>query len=298
MSSTGFAKRTPVQKKDNKFREEYGFRMTGEQLGVIQDAESQFENKISGYSKTVSQKIAEARNQISKAKGKLAEFDATTGAKIKRARSDVDREWKKFNPAAKAAGSNRGMFDYMMKQGKQVPVRIVSGNDIQAVHMLPKDMVDKMMQDKNLNAAWVDGGKNVNVEVRQGGRIRGKEIHEAFNRDNMYREFSDSPDAAKTRQEFQSQIREGAKKLNKVEGEIATAEQEVATAKGQAKSQIQRGEWEVKEAGKERDREIKNARSLAERQKQNQAKNYRKWRDTRRKAYSQLANISYKKQEK
>lgn len=129
-----------------------------------------------------------------------------------------------------------------------VPVRVVSGNNIESTKRLPRESVNSFLaSNPGVNAGWVDNGKNFNIEVNQGGRIRGKETHTFLNKEEARirkeaekryaREVEAAQRAAEAaaRAQFERErsaaLDAGSKNLETARGQLADLSSKLSTAK-------------------------------------------------------------------
>lgn len=272
----------------NKFREDLGFRMNKQNYKTLQESLAKFNAEITALDKKA-KKVA-AANQAKFDKGK-AEFD-----------SNVRKEYAKLNKAKQEYQGDLSMERFIelgaFKGKRRVPVRVVSGNNIEGTYHIPKDFVDALEKDKgNLTAGWVDGGKNYNVEVRQGGRIQGAEMHK------MVRDMSSPANVMRAVREFDP---EEYKKIEQSHRDArkgwAEAKRSIAEAEGTLGSQVASANQELEASRKAiRDAKVADQTYIAKQKqevKQSLAtpkKNYAKRRRARSAAYSMLGGMGWNK---
>ena len=276
-----------------KFSKDYGIRVTGDQLKELQTADADFEKRIAAFKKG-------AYDQVNKAKGTLASQKADFTARVagaqkelKGAQGQVKQGWDQVGKAREQA-----TVDNMFKQwfaNDKTPVRVVSGNEVQGTYYLPREAVDRLAKDQGLNGAWVDKGKNFNIEVNQGGRMQGQEIHdalrEASNPNVLRSQFAQNADVQKAHAQVWKDIKKAEKELQVAERELAQADATIRGDKATGEGDIQKANFEIDEGEKDIGREEKRSRTLAKGQVEDRAEAYSKWRDARAKAYQVLGQM-------
>ncbi len=143
--------------KDTYYRPEYGWVMSDAQVEEEQAIKGKYDEATQSVQGQISSNQAAYQKSLEEGRGSIAsQYDAAIG-KIQKGNLNL------------------------------VPVRVVNGNTVEGVYMLPKATVDQMnTQSFNKGKGtyvgnWVDGGKNYNVDVRvQGGGARGQELHNSL----------------------------------------------------------------------------------------------------------------------
>jgi len=143
--------------KDTYYRPEYGW--------VMSDAQVKEEQAIRG-------KYDEAANSV---RSQIDSNKAAYQTSIDQGRNSISSQYD--NAIGKIQKGSMNL----------VPVRVVNGNTIEGVYMLPKETVEQMNRDSfnkgtgSYVGNWVDSGSNYNVDVRvKGGGARGQELHDAL----------------------------------------------------------------------------------------------------------------------
>lgn len=280
-----------------KYSKEYGMRLTDEQVGELDAAESDFQKRLVDYQTEVNKKISEATGAIGEEKSRLSAAAAKGEGEVGKAKGQIKQGWGKWNEAAKQ-NTVEGLFNHWWKAEKKVPVRVVADGKVQGTYVMPKTAAMKIMEDKGINGGWVDGGKRLNIDVKQQGRIRGQELHDALrvgtSRDNMLSQFAKNEKVYSALAKNRAELSKAASELKNAENQLAKAETQMRSQVAEQKGNIQRAEFDTKQLGKTRDREVKGAKQLSERQKEKRAELYQKWLGARRKAYQVLEKMEMK----
>jgi chromosome segregation ATPase len=189
-----------------------------QQINQARTGYNQADSEIKGYE----QKIREAQSQIDEARSR--------GMQTPNLGSLTNQAWQQ------AKGS-----DQMVK------ARVIADGKVQGVYYIPKEAANNMAQ-KGMNAGFVKN--NVfNVDVKQGGRTRGQEIHDMLRTGSQQTKTQFQQQAQR---EIASQIAQqkaqAAAEISRAQGEINTARSQVENQRGQLiqkQGEIQRAEASI-----------------------------------------------------
>lgn len=189
------------------YREEYGFKMTDDQYGEYKAQETQWDTDMKKYETD----LAGYQGDIDSARKGLDREKRKREAEIASAQGRLDK-------AAKTTTASL----WNDAQNTFTEVRVVNGNQIEQTYRLPKAVVDKLggALDEAYHSAWIknDQGQkdvfNIDVQAKQGGGKRGKELHESLTSavQDVHTEFINQ--ALPNLQKNKSKIQSGYAQLN------------------------------------------------------------------------------------
>ena len=144
------------------YREDLGFNLTQGGYGQYKEDETAFNTAVAKANKELTGYDAQLKTQ-------KTELDAANKA-ISSAYGDLkgtslEGEWDKYKSTFK-------------------PIRVVKGDTVEATYYLPEDAISSLHTDAfnksgSYTGNYVDGG-NYNVDLRIGGKVLGKELHDAL----------------------------------------------------------------------------------------------------------------------
>lgn len=264
----------------NKYRDEYGFRLTNQGYDKLKKERSNLDKQIDTYR-------TDADSQISDAWGVHKEQKDALEAAIK------DNQGK-LDAAKKALGSAPDINDMFNKWYNQdtVNVRVVNEKtgQIEAVVKAPRSVVANFDSkgDKG-HAAFVDGGKNYNISTSQpkgygGGTYAHKVALALSNKDELRKQFVTNPEVQKG---FSSSINQ----WRAAEGQVSAAQAALNSTIAEKEGLLRKQETSIKGFETQRDTKIGNVNAQWQGQLDAAKGNYEKTSAKAKKAYGALKGM-------
>ena len=174
-------------------REDYGWKMTDKGYGVLEKDRKRFESELQTFKKNYNKRIAEAR-----AKGQK-EIAAERNRYSNLKKQFEQQYWKDAHNINKArmklgaAPTKDRVFNEFWNKRK-MRVTVWDGKREQGSYWIPREFVNPLS--KKLEGSFTGKG-TWRVNVRQGGRIRGQELHNMlrrdYNKDRVKQQFFKDP---------------------------------------------------------------------------------------------------------
>lgn len=270
-----------------KYSREFGMRITPEQKAELQKAEADFNNRVAKYQSEVANKIGSAKSQLQAEEGDFRSKVAQAQAELATAKGQVQQGWRELD---KAQPNIMNMFNQWYNDTKTAVT--VEG---QGRYFLPKEAVNNLMRNKDIQGSW-DPKKNLyTLSARQGGRMQGQELHdalrEASDKRRLLSQFAAHPEVQQARAAAEQQLAVAARQLTQAERQLNKVAGQVKQGEAQGEQQIRGAKFDIEEGEKEGQREVKRAKTLAEGQREARKEQYDKWRQQRMQAYRVLAQM-------
>ena len=282
-----------TKKANAHYSKEYGMKLTPSQAKELRAAEKDFKTRMKDYESGVNASIADANKTLTGAKGELGVAKVDAEGKVKAARGEIDAGWGKLK---QSEGENtvEGLFNRWWKGAKKTKVHVVGDGKSQGVYTMPRDAAERILEDKGINAQRMKNG-DMAIDVRQQGRIRGQELHDSLrigtSRDSLLTSFAKEKEVGQAIAKNRVVLQKAAGQLKDAERQVNDAESAYKGEVAKQEGAIQKGEFDVQQMGKTRDREVKGAEALSSRQKEKRKDLYKKWMGARAKAYQALEKM-------
>lgn len=283
-----------------KMRKNYGWRMSDAEYDKLQENEKEFNKAIKGYRSQASTKIGEYRQksaaEIKRLQGQYGSQKSTYDKSIAHAQRKLFEAKQKLG---KMPSQDKIFKDWYQKNS--VALRVVDDNGVQGVYSVPKAYAEQIAA-KGIEGTWHDKNKAFNVHVRQGGRIRGKEMHELArdlaNKDRQKKDFWGNKDVQGSYAQTVKNWSTAANQLKTAESTFETEKQKGASALKQYETNIRLQQIErdkqIKMAQQARDAEINKTRAGRQGEIDANRETFEKQRDRLRQAYGGLSQMQVK----
>jgi len=278
-------------------RDEYGWKMTEDQYKRLNKDTGEFNKSIAQYKRQADQKINQYKSktqaEIAAEEKRYGSMKTQLTAQEKQAKAELARAREKLG---KLPSQDKVFGDWYRKE--KMAVTVWDGQNRQGTYWVPRSVVKEL--NKKVEGTWLDKGKAYGVNVRQGGRMRGQEMHdmlrEELNRDKVEQMFWKKPEIQGSYRQSIKDWGAANKQLNTAQSKLNASMAEQKSALHQFNTNIQRSkqnlQYGIKRAQLERDTATAKARS-ARQGKIDAAKTaYEKRSALRRKAYQNMKNIS------
>ena len=167
-------------------RDDYGWKMTERQYKTLQKDKSAFERQLRDYKTEYNQRIAESKAkgqaQIAAEEtryGKFKEQFASEYAKNKGSFEKARGELSKVKEKLGGMPTQDSLFNKFWKDRK-MRVTVWDGQKEQGSYYIPRDFVNELH--KQVEGSYTGKG-TYRVNVHQGGRMRGQEMHDMLRKD-------------------------------------------------------------------------------------------------------------------
>ena len=278
-------------------RDDYGWKMTEAQYSALQKDKSVFEKSLQDYRKTYNQRIEEAKRigneQITKEQSQYNQWKAQFA-------NEYSTNKKAFDAAKKRLGSTpttKSLFDdYWAK--RRMKVSVWDGQKRQGTYWVPRDAVNFLH--KQMDGQYTGKGEYL-MSVRQGGRMRGQEVHDMLrneygNKNYMYNKFLKEPEFQGTYKDKVNQYKRALSDHNKQLSLWQQTVQKDRNALSQFNERLamsrQQLAREEKLAGIQRDTDIGRAENRRKGQIDAAREAYQIRSEARRKAYQNMAKMT------
>ena len=278
-------------------RDDYGWKMTDADYGAVEKQTGDFNKQLDKYRSDYDKQIATYKTAT---EGQIADETKRYQGFKQEFQKTYDASQSKFKAAEKKLGSmptqNKIFSDWYNRDKMQVTV-IDDNATRQGTYWVPRTMVKQLNQ--KLEGVWLDKGKAYGIHVRQGGRIRGQEMHDMlrndFARSKVEKKFWAEP-------EVQGAARTTISNWKKANAELGTAKSQWLKTVAQdqkalsdfnynIKSSQEKLKYQVQSEGIKRDTAIGSARKARQGKIDAARDAYVKRQTAARKSYQNISKM-------
>ena len=277
-------------------RKDYGWKMTNRQYDALQKDKSKFDSSIRDYKKQYNTRIGEAK---AKGQSQIAAEEQRYGKFKESFAQEYQTNKGKFDAARKKLGSlptKDSLFNKFW-QDRKMRVTVWDGAKEQGSYYIPREFVNEM--NKKIEGSYTGKG-TYRVNVHQGGRVRGQEMHdmlrEDFRKDRVKGQFFEDPRYQGKYRDTVNQWRTAERDLSRAQ---STWQQTVAkdrNALSQFNANIGRSKLQLsnslKSAAIDRDKGVGIATNRRQGQIDAAREAYQQRASARRQAYTNLAGMT------
>ena len=297
-------------------REDYGWKMTDADYGAVEKQTGDFNKQLGKYKSDYNKQIAKYKtategqiaSETKRYEGFKQKFQKTYDS-AKNQFASAEKEWDAAKKKLGGLPTKSKMFDDWYKKDKmQVGVMDESGK-IQGTYWVPRTIAKKQIIGK-MDGAWDTTTKNPGqrflVSVKQGGRMRGQEVHDSlrenFTRDKVKEAFWKEPDIQGAYRKSIGQWDAANQKLQSAHTKLSSQKSQWLKTVAQddkalsdfnynIKSSKEKLKYQVQSEGIKRDTQIGNARNARQGKIDAARKAYETRASAARKSYQNISKM-------